>query len=159
MLYWIYMEWDYWRLYRYWKFSWNNPYIKAIEYMLNHLYLITFVHDYIHKACPDGFFGENCATMCPEAYFGPACGYECNCTTDKCHHITGCSQFSLPGKALQNCFMKFQIYFHLYNTIRLDVCKFKWQHSYKLIKTMCLLVIRNTNKKLIFYCVCSMKYQ
>lgn len=150
------MEWDFWKLYRYLKFSWNNPFIKTIEYMLNHLYLITWLYT---QSLPRWVFRRKLCYRCPDTYFGPACGYKCNCTTDKCHHITGCSQFSLQGKALQNCFMKFQIYFHFFNTIRLDVYKFKWQHSQKLIKTTCLLVIRNTNKKLIFYCVCSMKYQ
>lgn len=61
----------------------------------------------MHKACRDGFFGDNCATKCPEMYFGPACISKCNCTTVQCNHITGCLQFPSQGRALQNCFIKF----------------------------------------------------
>ena len=44
------------------------------------------------KACPLGYFGNNCSVQCPGRSFGLFCGETCNCSKSECNPALGCGK-------------------------------------------------------------------
>ena len=74
----------------------NAPYRNDKMYFyppVNQLFTV-MNHITLHiKACPLGYFGNNCSVQCPHPSFGLFCGETCNCSQSECDPALGCSKY------------------------------------------------------------------
>ena len=75
--------------------------VKCVNNINDNLFLFNYyslvnlflnVLNYI-KACPPGYYGNNCSGQCPFPSFGLKCLEECNCSQSECDPEFGCRKY------------------------------------------------------------------
>ena len=61
------------------------------------------------KACPPGYYGNNCSVQCPFPSFGLKCLEECNCSHSECDPDLGCRKYGNMFIFFNACWLKYKM--------------------------------------------------